>query len=100
MQRLCDKNHAWDLTGLGSLIPNGAAQGLSGYAFGCPDMIGGGQYSDFYHLGTLEPRFDIDQELFVRFAQVVGMCVCVCVGRRRGGLSGGGHTLLFHRCLH
>eukprot|EP00873_Tetraselmis_striata_P046042 jgi/Tetstr1/466306/TSEL_010839.t1 len=69
-QRLCDKNHAWDGSGLASLIPNGAAQGLSGYAFGCPDMIGGGQYSDFYHLGTLEPRFDIDQELFVRYAQV------------------------------
>eukprot|EP00951_Prasinocladus_malaysianus_P025381 scaffold222419_cov31-Prasinocladus_malaysianus.AAC.2 len=68
-QRLCDKNHAWDESGLASLIPNGLAQGLAGYAFGCPDMIGGGQYSDFYELGTLRPRLDIDQELFVRYAQ-------------------------------
>uniref|UniRef100_A0A061RWZ9 Glycoside hydrolase n=2 Tax=Tetraselmis sp. GSL018 TaxID=582737 RepID=A0A061RWZ9_9CHLO len=70
VQRLCDKNHAWDSSGLASLIPNGIAQGISGYAFGCPDMIGGGQYSDFYEVGTLEPHLDVDQELFVRYAQV------------------------------
>jgi len=69
-QRLCDKNHAWGTGGLAALIPNGVAQGLAGYAFGCPDMIGGGQYADFYQIGTLEARCDIDQELFVRFAQV------------------------------
>ncbi|QNK57247.1 glycoside hydrolase family 31 protein [Paenibacillus sp. PAMC21692] len=65
VQRLCDRQHSWDLDGLGSLIPNGLAQGLSGYAYICPDMIGGGQIGDVEN----NPSFRIDQELFVRYAQ-------------------------------
>jgi len=64
VQRLCDKLHNWDARGLGSLIPNGLAQGLMGYAFTCPDMIGGGEYQNF--LANTE---NLDQELFVRYAQ-------------------------------
>lgn len=64
VQRLSDKNHSWDLDGLASLIPNGLAQGLIGYAFNCPDMIGGGQYEDL-----IRPDFRVDGELFVRYAQ-------------------------------
>ncbi|WP_336787902.1 glycoside hydrolase family 31 protein [Paenibacillus sp. MMO-177] len=64
VQRLSDKNHSWDKGGLASLIPNGLAQGLSGYAFNCPDMVGGGQYEDL-----IRPDSKVDGELFVRYAQ-------------------------------
>ncbi|WP_105616048.1 glycoside hydrolase family 31 protein [Vallitalea okinawensis] len=63
-QRLCDKNHTWDNKGLASLIPNGLAQGLLGYSFTCPDMIGGGEYLNF-----LDSAMDLDEELVVRYAQ-------------------------------
>jgi alpha-glucosidase (family GH31 glycosyl hydrolase) len=64
VQRLSDKNHSWGNDGLASLIPNGIAQGLSGYAFNCPDMVGGGQYEDL-----IRPDYEVDSELFVRYAQ-------------------------------
>ncbi len=64
VQRLSDKNHSWGNDGLASLIPNGLAQGLIGYAFNCPDMVGGGQYEDL-----IRPDFKVDAELFVRYAQ-------------------------------
>ncbi len=63
-QRLCDKKHSWLGNGLDCLIPNGLAQGLMGYTFTCPDMIGGGEYRDF-----LPETFNLDEELFVRYAQ-------------------------------
>lgn len=62
VQRLSDKSHHWDA--LKKLIPNSLAQGLTGYVFNCPDMVGGGQYGDL-----LDPNFNWDQELFVRYAQ-------------------------------
>lgn len=61
-QRLSDKSHNWN--DLQSLIPNITAQGLMGYAFSCPDMIGGGEFKSFLDSET------IDQELIVRSAQV------------------------------
>jgi alpha-glucosidase (family GH31 glycosyl hydrolase) len=64
VQRLRDKDHRWDGTGLSCLIPNSLAQGLMGYAFICPDMIGGGEILSFNTLS-----FRLDSELFVRFAQ-------------------------------
>jgi alpha-glucosidase (family GH31 glycosyl hydrolase) len=64
VQRLSDKNHSWGSDGLASLIPNGLAQGLVGYAFNCPDMVGGGQYEEL-----IRPEFKVDGELFVRYAQ-------------------------------
>ncbi len=64
VQRQSDKNHSWGSDGLASLIPNGLAQGLVGYAFNCPDMVGGGQYQDL-----IQPDFQVDEELFVRYAQ-------------------------------
>ena len=61
-QRLHDKSHNWkDLL---TLIPNITAQGLMGYAFTCPDMIGGGEFTSFLNNTT------IDQELIVRSAQI------------------------------
>lgn len=65
VQRLGDKNHSWKADGLASLIPFGLAQGLAGYAYICPDMIGGGQIGDVEN----NPDFRVDQELFVRYAQ-------------------------------
>ena len=62
-QRLRDKGHNW--RDLQQLIPDALAQGLMGYAFMCPDMIGGGEYSFFYN----NPDKPLDQELIVRSAQ-------------------------------
>ncbi len=64
VQRLCDKSHTWVGNGLDTLIPNGLAQGLMGYIYTCPDMIGGGQYLNF-----LPESLNIDEELVVRYAQ-------------------------------
>lgn len=61
VQRLCDKNHNW--TDLQKLIPDLTAAGLLGYAFVCPDMIGGGEFKSFLNTAT------IDQDLVVRSAQ-------------------------------
>jgi len=60
-QRLRDKSCDWN--DLRKLIPGIVAQGLDGYAFTCPDMIGGGQFRSFLNLEK------IDQELVVRSAQ-------------------------------
>lgn len=62
VQRLKDKAHRWD--DLNQLIPDLVAQGLLGYAFTCPDMIGGGEFKSFLN------EQSIDQELVVRSAQV------------------------------
>jgi len=64
VQRLRDKLHAWGSGGLADIIPNGLAQGLAGYSFTCPDMVGGGDIESFTADG-----FQIDQELFVRTMQ-------------------------------
>lgn len=61
VQRLRDKRHNWD--DLKLLIPGIIAQGLMGYQFTCPDMIGGGEYGSFLNLK------EIDEELIVRSAQ-------------------------------
>ena len=63
--RLQDKFHCWDTEGLAALIPHTLAQGLSGYAYCCPDMVGGGQIADVNN-----GAFRYDEELFVRWAQV------------------------------
>jgi len=61
VQRLHDKAHSW--SDLQVLIPQIVVQGLSGYTFCCPDMIGGGL------LTTFEDGGIINQELIVRSAQ-------------------------------
>ena len=60
-QRLLDKNHTWE--DLQILIPQIIVQGLNGYTFCCPDMIGGGMLKSF------EDATKIDQDLIVRSAQ-------------------------------
>lgn len=67
-QRLCDKGHSWsESNGVASLIPNGLAQGIMGYAYNCPDMIGGGEFSCFLN------NPDLDEELVVRYAQCAAL---------------------------
>ncbi len=61
VQRLRDKNHNWN--DLGKLVPDLIAAGMLGYAFVCPDMIGGGEFQSFLNLAS------IDQDLVVRSAQ-------------------------------
>ncbi len=61
-QRLADKSFNWK--DLGKLIPEMNLQGLMGYPYACPDMIGGGEYRSFLGLDS------IDQNLIVRSAQV------------------------------
>jgi alpha-glucosidase len=61
VQRLRDKRHDWG--DLQQLVPGIIAQGLMGYAYTCPDMIGGGAYTTFL------PGSVIDEELVVRSAQ-------------------------------
>lgn len=60
-QRLLDKKHSWD--DLQLLIPNMIGEGLAGYTFSCPDMIGGGLISSFENLES------VNQDLIVRSAQ-------------------------------
>jgi alpha-glucosidase (family GH31 glycosyl hydrolase) len=65
-QRLHDKPPAWGRGGLGSLIPEGIAQGLIGHPYICPDMVGGGDLSAFADR-------PLDQQLFVRYAQCAAL---------------------------
>jgi alpha-glucosidase len=64
VQRLGDKDYSWEALRL--LIPDMTAAGLLGYAYTCPDMIGGGQYTSFMGIGN----DSFDQSLIVRSAQV------------------------------
>lgn len=68
VQRLCDKDSSWDKErGIGALIPDMITAGLAGYAYCCPDMIGGGQEMDF------KDGRKHDFELFVRSAQCAAL---------------------------
>ena len=68
VQRLADKYHQWESNGVKTLIPNELLQGLLGYAYTCPDMIGGGDYLSFLNEST-----SLDEELFVRYAQCAAL---------------------------
>ncbi|MFG2926230.1 glycoside hydrolase family 31 protein [Streptomyces sp. NPDC048305] len=65
-QRLRDKPPTWGEDGLRSLVPELIAQGLLGYPYACPDMIGGGEINAVSTSG-------VDQELYVRYAQLAAM---------------------------
>jgi len=62
VQRLRDKGHNWE--DLHKVIQDQMSQSIMGYAYTCPDMIGGGEYQSFLKAST------IDQELVVRSAQI------------------------------
>ena len=61
-QRLRDKEHTWK--DLQTLMPDMLALGLIGHPFGCPDLIGGGEWTSFQDTSVM------DEELVVRSAQV------------------------------
>lgn len=78
IQRLADKGHIWDVMeifdknisdtpflkyGLSCIIPNTLIQGISGYWYSCPDMVGGGLSSD------LSTGMEYDKELVIRSCQ-------------------------------
>lgn len=67
VQRLHDKFHNW-YDGVAPLVPDSLSQGILGYAFSCPDMIGGGSFTDF-----LPGALTLDPELFVRYAQCAAL---------------------------
>lgn len=62
VQRLRDKSHTWDDVRV--LIPDMIGLGLIGHQFGCPDMIGGGEWTSFQDSSIL------DEELIVRAAEI------------------------------
>lgn len=63
VQRQHDKAHSWEA--VASLVPNSLVQGIMGYPYNCPDMIGGGSWTDFIPgAPSLQP------EIFTRYAQV------------------------------
>ncbi|MDU1906103.1 MAG: glycoside hydrolase family 31 protein [Dysgonomonas sp.] len=64
VQRLGDKDYSWGAVSI--LVPEMIAAGLLGYAYACPDMIGGGQFGSF--IGLDQSKFN--QHLIVRSAQV------------------------------
>lgn len=66
LQRLCDKDHSWGDSGIASLIPDLLLQGITGHPYGCPDMIGGGEYRNFQEI----ENSGLDQELFVRHSEI------------------------------
>ena len=69
IQRLNDKAHLWKnkpqdyLIGLEGVLPGMLTQGLVGYYYGCPDMIGGGMSSDFIDTSKL------GSELIIRWCE-------------------------------
>lgn len=68
VQRLGDKGHFWGRGGMAALTPNTLLQGLLGYSFTCPDMIGGGES------GSFQANSDkLDEELFIRYAQCAAL---------------------------
>jgi alpha-glucosidase (family GH31 glycosyl hydrolase) len=79
IHRLADKAHMWNVTfiedeklaiggflkyGMNSILPNILTQGLTGYYYGCPDMVGGGLFTCFMDEKKL------DYELIIRSCQV------------------------------
>ena len=67
IQRLGDKKYSWE--GVSQLVPDMIAAGLLGYAYTCPDMIGGGEYGSFY--GIAPGKFN--QALMIRSCQIHSM---------------------------
>ena len=66
IMRLHDKPHTWEA--LQRIVPDMLAAGFVGCPFICPDMVGGGSWSDFI------PGAPFSQELFIRSAQVQALC--------------------------
>ena len=66
VQRLGDKDYAWH--SLHQLVADAISAGLLGYAYCCPDMIGGGMLHTFMNADG-----PFDEELFIRSCQIHAM---------------------------
>ena len=66
VERLNDKLHTWQ--DLRKCVTDLIAGGLLGYSFLCPDMIGGGSWTEFL------PGAKFDAELYVRSCQMQTLC--------------------------
>ena len=67
VQRLHDKAHAWE-HGVAALVPDTVTQSILGYAYVCPDMIGGGSFVDFLPGSTT-----FDDELLIRYCEAAAL---------------------------
>ncbi len=67
VQRLHDKAHAWE-HGVAALVPDTVTQSILGYAYVCPDMIGGGSFTDFLPGSTT-----FDDELLIRYCEAAAL---------------------------
>lgn len=67
VMRLHDKAHSWD-NGVGALVPDTLAQSIMGYAYTCPDMIGGGSFADFLPGSTT-----FEPEILIRYCQIAAL---------------------------
>lgn len=67
VQRLGDKDYSWQALEL--LVPEMINAGLMGYAYTCPDLIGGGQINSFSDVQNQK----FDQSLIVRSTQIHAM---------------------------
>lgn len=61
-ERLHDKSHSWK--DVRQCVADILAQGLEGYTFNCPDMVGGGNWTSF------QPGKPMNFKMIVRSAQV------------------------------
>lgn len=66
--RLVDKKPDWEEKGLAAIVPNTLIQGLLGYYYCCPDMIGGGVASAFDGVAS------VDEELYLRWLAASVLC--------------------------
>lgn len=97
VQRLADKDSSWKEKGILSLIPNMLQAGVSGYAYCCPDMVGGGQEADFgcgkshddelmvrsCQCSALMPMMQFSYAIWNRSSPFVRTVVDKCVGLRK-----------------
>lgn len=68
IQRISDRRHSWDrVNGLNGLIDRMILQGMSGYFYSCPDMVGGGLITDY------EENTVLHDELYIRFIEASAM---------------------------
>lgn len=74
VQRLCDKRSNWDdREGLGALVPGMLQASMSGYAYCCGDMIGGGQINPAFRIHSYEEQ----EELLLRACQTAALMPCM-----------------------
>lgn len=66
--RLQDKNPTFDGYGLETIIPHTVLQGMLGYYYCCPDMIGGGNIGSSYDFD------DNYRELYMRWLEASSLC--------------------------